>query len=114
MFQRALNNGSWKRYILNLGFGKIVLSGESGGGNLCLTLALKAKRDGKLEGINSVYAFCPCISGMYVEQPEDLMSLINGVRGYRGVSARGMSLMARLYDPEFAHRANPLAWPLDL
>ena len=55
-----------------------------------------------------------CISGMYVEQPEDLMSLINGVRGYRGVSARGMSLMARLYDPEFAHRANPLAWPLDL
>ena len=47
----------------DLGIDKIVVSGESGGGNLTLATTLKAKRDGKLEQIDGVYAQCPYISG---------------------------------------------------
>jgi hypothetical protein len=47
------------------GISNIVVSGESGGGNLSLALCLKAKNEGKLFLINGVYAFCPYIFGDY-------------------------------------------------
>ena len=47
----------------DLGIDKLVVSGESGGGNLTLATTLKAKRDGKLDEIDGVYAQCPYISG---------------------------------------------------
>ncbi len=43
----------------------VVLQGESGGANLVLATALKAKRDGHLDAINGVYAMVPYISGGY-------------------------------------------------
>ena len=59
----------------DLGIDKIVVSGESGGGNLTLATTLKAKRDGKLEQIDGVYAQCPYISGAYADPPAELASL---------------------------------------
>lgn len=50
----------------NLGISKIVVSGESGGGNLCLALALivkKERTDSMANAIDGVYAMCPYLMG---------------------------------------------------
>lgn len=48
-----------------LGISKIILNGESGGGNLAITTAMKANRDGWVDQIDGVYAIVPYISGAY-------------------------------------------------
>ncbi len=93
----------------SLGISKIVVSGESGGGNLSLATALKAKRDGRLEQIDGVYAQCPYISGMYATQPGELTSLTENDEYFLG--CRMMGAMAAVYDPSGEHAADPLAWP---
>ena len=53
----------WTAAHLNdLGGSHIVVSGESGGGNLSLGVSHKAKREGWLNEIAGVYAQCPFIS----------------------------------------------------
>ena len=52
-----------------LGISKVVVSGESGGGNLTLATTLKAKQDGRLDQIDGVYAQCPYISNAYADPP---------------------------------------------
>ena len=47
-----------------LGLTSIVVTGESGGGNLSLATALKAKREGRLDHIDGVYAQVPFIYGV--------------------------------------------------
>ena len=42
---------------------RIIVAGESGGGNLTLALGLKLKRDGDLGLIKGLYALCPYIAG---------------------------------------------------
>jgi acetyl esterase len=51
------------------------VSGESGGGNLTLTVAHKAKREGWLNEVAGFYAQCPFISNRWLEPAEDLPSL---------------------------------------
>lgn len=92
-----------------LAVSKIVLSGESGGGNLCLASALKAKRDGKLNQVDGVYAFCPYMSNLYAELPDELISL-RECDGYLGAT-NATTQMVRPYDPDFANKTNPLTWP---
>ncbi len=58
-----------------LGISKLIVSGESGGGNLTIATTLKAKRDGRIAQIDGVYAQCPYISGAYAPKPRELMSL---------------------------------------
>jgi len=94
----------------SLGISTIVLSGESGGGNLSLATTLKAKQEGWLEQIDGIYAMCPYISGSYANPPLALVSL----RENDGYSLDGamMATMVKVYDPHNAHAHNPLAWPL--
>lgn len=92
-----------------LGVSKIVISGESGGGNLTLATTLKAKRDGDLGLIAGVYAQCPYISGSYEVPPAELTSLFEN-DGYF-LSCEQMGVMAMLYDPTRESASNPLAWP---
>jgi acetyl esterase/lipase len=92
-----------------LGVGAIVVSGESGGGNLTLATTLKAKRDGTLDLIGGVYAQCPYISGVYEAPVGDLTSLFEN-DGYF-LSCEQMGVMAMLYDPTRESATNPLAWP---
>jgi acetyl esterase/lipase len=42
-----------------LGISELIVSGESGGGNLALATALRARRDGRIDEIAGVYAQCP-------------------------------------------------------
>jgi acetyl esterase/lipase len=93
-----------------LGVSHIVVSGESGGGNLTLATTLQAKRNGDLEMIAGVYAQCPYISNAYSVPPPHLTSLFEN-DGYF-LSCEQMSVLAHLYDPSGEHGGNPLAWPL--
>ena len=92
-----------------LGFSSLVVSGESGGGNLSLATALKAKREGFLDCIQGVYAMCPYISGAYADPPEQLLSMQEN-DGYT-LTCQMMGALSRVYDPQGKNTANPLAWP---
>jgi len=92
-----------------LGISKIVVSGESGGGNLTLATTLKAKRDGRIERIDGVYAQCPYISGVYATKDESLPSLYENDGYFLDVSMMGV--LAKVYDPSGDNSRDPLAWP---
>ena len=91
-----------------LGVSKIIVSGESGGGNLTLATALKAKKDEKLFQIDGVYAQCPYISNEYHQSINNLTSLKEN-DGYF-LNVKDMAVMATAYDG--VDSTNPLAWPL--
>ena len=92
-----------------LGISTLVVSGESGGGNLTLATTLKAKRDGLIEQIDGVYAMCPYISNAYASPPPELTSLYEN-DGYF-LSCQMMGGLAKVYDPAGDHATDPLAWP---
>jgi acetyl esterase len=85
---------------------RIVVAGESGGGNLTLATGLRLKRDGDLDLIKGLYALCPYIAGQWpapgsassVENEGILLHLHNN-RGAMG------------YGIEAFNEGNPLAWP---
>tara|TARA_S200000501_G_C20862584_1_gene760553 strand:- start:1948 stop:3018 length:1071 start_codon:yes stop_codon:yes gene_type:complete len=90
-----------------LGISKIIVSGESGGGNLSIATALKAKQDGILNFIDGVYAQCPYISNLYGKGNTELKSLTeNDTYFLRGDD---LGLLASLYDG--INSTNPIAWP---
>jgi acetyl esterase/lipase len=92
-----------------LGISKIVVSGESGGGNLSLATTLKASGEGVLDMIDGVYAQCPYISGAYAEKDPKLPSLFENDDYFLNCSMMGS--MVRMYSPDGADDTNPLAWP---
>ena len=91
---------------LGIDAGRIVVAGESGGGNLTLATGLKLKRDGDLALIRGLYALCPYIAGHWPQ--ERLPSSIenNGIlldlHNNRGALAYGI---------EALEKQDPLAWP---
>jgi len=90
-----------------LGISNIIVSGESGGGNLSIATTLKAKQDGIINYIDGVYAQCPYISNLYGKESKELKSLTeNDTYFLRGDM---LGLQASLYDG--AESKNPLAWP---
>jgi acetyl esterase/lipase len=86
---------------------RIVVAGESGGGNLTLATGLRLKSEGKLGLIKGLFALCPYIAGSWPRP--DLPSSVenNGIildlHNNRGAMGYGIE--------EFEAR-NPLAWPL--
>jgi acetyl esterase/lipase len=88
---------------------RIVLSGESGGGNLSLATCLRAKREGRLGQIAGVYALCPYIYGAWEQPPADLPSLFEN-DGYF-IDCKMMPVIASAYDIDGKNRDNPLCWP---
>lgn len=92
-----------------LGVSHIVVSGESGGGNLSTATALKALREGWIDEIAGVYACCPYIAGEYHPPLPELVSWReNG--GYMMNEVMG-KVTATAYDPGRENARNPLAWP---
>lgn len=92
-----------------LDLSRLVVSGDSGGGNLALATALRAKREGVLHRIDGVYALCPYISNAYADPLPELASLTenDGLL----VSVALLGAMAKAYTPEPDDARNPLAWP---
>jgi len=93
-----------------LNISSMVISGESGGGNLSIATTLKALKEGWVDKIDGVYAMCPYISGSYANPPAELVSLKEN-DGYM-LNCAMMATMVRVYDPNGEHGSNPFAWPL--
>lgn len=85
---------------------RIIVAGESGGGNLAIATALKLKRDGDIGLIKGVYALCPYIAGEWPLPQNPSSTENNGIlldlHSNRGAVGYGIE----------AFRArDPLAWP---
>ncbi len=85
---------------------RLIVAGESGGGNLTLATGLKLKADGDLGLIRGLYAMCPYIAGSW---PQDHLpstiennGLLLDLHNNRGAMAYGI---------EQFEAKNPLAWP---
>jgi acetyl esterase len=85
---------------------RIVVAGESGGGNLTLAAGLALKRDGDLGLVKGLYALCPYIAGQWPApdspssaENEGILLTLHNNRGRVG------------YGIEAFNEANPLAWP---
>lgn len=96
------------RHRAELGVSHIVVSGESGGGNLTLTLAHKAKREGWVGELAGFYAQCPYISNRWLDDCDDLPSLEEN-DGYF-ISREQAALLGSLYDPEGTHADDAMCW----
>jgi acetyl esterase/lipase len=91
---------------LGIDANRIIIAGESGGGNLALATGLRLKFAGQLHLIQGIYALCPYIAGSWplaanpssIENNGILLDLHNN----NGAMAYGM---------EELERKNPLAWP---
>ncbi len=92
-----------------LGISKIVVSGESGGGNLSLAVSLEAKKGDKLEQIDGTYALCPYISNAWANKTRELPSLYENDNYF--VSCGTFGACAVAYDPGHKNDHNPLCWP---
>jgi acetyl esterase/lipase len=91
---------------LNIDPQRIIVAGESGGGNLSLALALKLKREGALGDLSGVYLMCPYLAG---EWP--------GAEGSSALENAGLIMDLRsdygavAYGVEALRNKDPLAWP---
>jgi acetyl esterase/lipase len=85
---------------------RIVIAGESGGGNLTLATALKLKRDGDIGKVKGLYALCPYIAGQWPLPENPSSSENNGIlielHNNRGAVGYGI---------EAFEACDPLAWP---
>lgn len=91
---------------LNIDPKRIIVAGESGGGNLTLATGLKLKKDGDAGVIKGLYALCPYIAGQWPLPQNPSSTENNGIllnlHDNRGAMAYGID----------AFKAkNPLAWP---
>jgi acetyl esterase len=86
--------------------GRIVVAGESGGGNLTLAVGMKLKQDGDLGLIQGLYAMCPFIAGEW-PLPQNPSSSEN--EGIVIFVQENRSTMA--YGIDAFKARNPLAWP---
>jgi len=85
---------------------RIIVAGESGGGNLTLATGLKLKQDGELGLIKGLYALCPYIRGEWPTPENPSSTENNGIlldlHNNRGAIGYGI---------EAFKERNPLAWP---
>ena len=91
---------------LNIDASRIIVAGESGGGNLTLATGLRLKQEGALDLIQGLYALCPYIAGIWPldENPSSVEN--NGILLdlHNNQGAMG-------YGVEEVEKRNPLAWP---
>jgi acetyl esterase/lipase len=96
-----------------LNIGKLIITGESGGGNLACAVTLKANREGWVNEISGVYAIIPYISNLYGASDERLLkelpSLIENHGYFLNIHAN--AYMGHFYTPNDKDGEDPLAWP---
>jgi acetyl esterase/lipase len=85
---------------------RVVIAGESGGGNLTLAAGMKLLRDGDIGLVTGLYALCPYIAGEWPQERFPSSTINNGIfldlhhnRGKHG------------YGIEAFDAGDPLAWP---
>jgi len=85
---------------------RIIVAGESGGGNLTLATGMKLSQDGDLGLIRGLYALCPYLAGSWPQDRFPSSIENNGIfidlHDNRGAMGYGI---------EAFEAGNPLAWP---
>ncbi len=85
---------------------RILVAGESGGGNLTLATGLKLLQEGDIHLIKGLYALCPYIAGQW-PLPQNPSSTENN-----GILLNLHNNQGRMvYGIEAFEERNPLAWP---
>jgi acetyl esterase/lipase len=91
---------------LGIDTGRIIVAGESGGGNLTLATGMRLLRDGDIGLISGMYALCPYIAGRWPQErfPSSIENegILLNLHHNRGAVAYGI---------EQLENENPLAWP---
>jgi len=91
---------------LGIDASRIVVAGESGGGNLTLATGLKLKRDGALGLIKGLYALCPYIAGRWPLPENPSSTENNGI--LLDLHSDGGAIAYGIAERD---SKNPLAWP---
>ena len=86
---------------------RIVIAGESGGGNLTLATGMKLLRDGEIGLVQGLYALCPYIAGSWPRDDLPSSTENNGILLdlHHNTGAMG-------YGWDAFEAEDPLAWPL--
>ena len=91
---------------LNIDAARIIVAGESGGGNLTLATGLKLKREGDIGLVKGLYALCPYIAGSWPQTQYPSSIENNGIfldlHNNRAAMAYGIDAF---------EARDPLAWP---
>ena len=91
---------------LGVDAGRVVIAGESGGGNLTLATGMQLLRDGDIGLVSGLYALCPYIAGRWPQDrfPSSVENegILLNLHHNRGAVAYGV---------EHFEAENPLAWP---
>lgn len=90
---------------LGVDVARIVLSGESGGGNLAIATAMRLCREGR-DLVAGLYALCPFIAG---DWPQDRFPSSSEFNGYYLSLHSNRSRIA--YGIDAFEAGDPLAWP---
>jgi acetyl esterase/lipase len=105
------NYRTWARMIaaaadLNIDPKRIIVAGESGGGNLTFAVGMKLKQDGEIDLIQGLYSLVPYIVGEWplAEYPSSIENegIVLDFQDNRATMAYGI---------EAFNARNPLAWP---
>jgi acetyl esterase len=91
---------------LNIDPTRIIVAGESGGGNLALAMGMKLKQAGQPTLIRGIYAMCPYIAG---EWPQ--AQFPSSIENEGIVLLFGDNRATMAYGIEAFNERNPLAWP---
>jgi acetyl esterase len=91
---------------LGIDMQRVVVAGESGGGNLTLATGMKLLREGDIGLVSGLYALCPYIAGRWPQErfPSSIENegILLNLHHNRGAVAYGV---------EHFEAGNPLAWP---
>ncbi len=91
---------------LGIDAGRIVVAGESGGGNLTLAVGLRLAREGASDLVRGLYALCPYIAGSWPRDEYPSSTENNGI-----LLDLWSNTGAMAYGIEEFEAENPLAWP---
>lgn len=86
---------------------RLIVAGESGGGNLTLATGMKLLADGDIDLISGLYALCPYIAGEWPQERFPSSIENNGI--FLDLSG---NVGAMAYGIEQLEAKNPLAWPM--
>tara|TARA_A100001015_G_C14933466_1_gene689422 strand:+ start:317 stop:1393 length:1077 start_codon:yes stop_codon:yes gene_type:complete len=93
----------------DLNISKVIISGESGGGNLSLALSLKVNKENKNNLVQGTYALCPYIYGDYLNRDPKLPSLTENDNYF--IDTNFGAILASVYNVDSNYKDDFLAWP---